>query len=117
MKDDKPMLKDLLADSAKQFEERFPLYAFKHAAYAIKAKVKSYHLARISSAFALGEQSGIKKAVEGIRWSWDIAEGTDQWCVQIWDGNTLLDSITKKSDDGGMVKLSEAFQSNLTTKK
>ncbi len=47
---------------------------------------------------------------EKVRWSWDIVDGTDGWCVQIWFGDTLLDSITRKSDDGGMVKLANALQ-------
>lgn len=41
---------------------------------------------------------------ERIRWSWDIGDGTDSWCVQIWYGNTLIDAITPQSKSGGKGK-------------
>jgi hypothetical protein len=48
--------------------------------------------------------------LEGIRISWDIADEGKEWCVQIWKGNTLLESLTKNSDDGGSVRLLELLQ-------
>jgi hypothetical protein len=51
-----------------------------------------------------------KDLLEGIRISWDIADEGKEWCVQIWKGNTLLESLTKNSDDGGSVRLLELLQ-------
>jgi hypothetical protein len=49
----------------------------------------------------------VLKVVENIKVSWDIADGGSEWCVQIWNGNTLLESLTKNSDYGGCVKILE----------
>ena len=59
------------------------------------------------------KEQGAREEREKIRYSWDIADGTDEWCVQIWHGNKCIDSITKHSDDGGMVKLMDCDLSTI----
>lgn len=47
-----------------------------------------------------------------IKISWDIADNGSEWCVQIWNGNMLLNSISKKSDDGGCFNLLDLINSS-----
>ena len=55
--------------------------------------------------------TSLLKAVEenygDYKISWDIAEGRDNWVVQIWKGQTLMAQLDKKSDEGGCFTLSE----------
>jgi len=55
------------------------------------------------------EKERLEEILKDIRVSWDIADGGSEWCVQIWQGNTLLESLSKNSDDGGSVRLFELF--------
>lgn len=93
------MLKDLLAESAKQFEVRFgdvELDGIRLFVSSTGNQMQDFISAQISSTFALGEQSGIKKAVEVV----------EKWAYE--------NGITDKKSFTALVKFL-ALQSNLTT--
>lgn len=111
------MLKDLIAESAKQFEERFGVngpidntYTMGCDCHPKTEQILAFLAAQISSAFAIGEESGIQKAVEKIKKKKELlkihsdprTEGAV--CVICLEINILSG-------------ISDALQSNLTTHK
>lgn len=103
------MLKDLLAESAKQFDKRFDAHFLYENPNEAGNLIIAFLSARISSAFALGEQSGIQKAVEaakefevGMRCAYGSC---DSKCSHV---SVAIAKLRMFSD---------ALQSNLTTKK
>ena len=97
------MLKDLLSESAKQFEE-FTIakpWELRRDAFYVDASpdaILKFCSSRISSAYALGEQSGIKKAVDNMKIEGEMGKLTPfQQTVNTYIENRGKEIITLQS--------------------
>ncbi len=128
------MLKDLIAESAKQFEE-LAIYCVdlnECSDYALgtvgregyernKKQIKAFLSAQISSAFALGEQSGFSKGAvkeTKIRYEQGFSAGEESGIKKAVE---IVEKVSKENDSNGRYnacnEILSALQSNLATHK
>lgn len=46
----------------------------------------------------------VRECLGEIRMSWDIVD-KDEWCIQLWVGNTLIETLDKSLGECGSVQI------------